>query len=104
MGVDAIKESFVINEEYINKALKYFSDALFCEMGKELPELQLLRGKCMKVKVKTSIMVLFQLRGGLTLNMELIYFRAKKATPSNVLRKLLKWIATIRKAFKRFDV
>ena len=51
MGVDAIKESFVINDDYVNKSLNYFSKALNCEMGKTLPELQLLRGKCMRVKV-----------------------------------------------------
>uniref|UniRef100_H2Z4S3 Uncharacterized protein n=1 Tax=Ciona savignyi TaxID=51511 RepID=H2Z4S3_CIOSA len=50
MGVDAIKESFIVNEDSINKALIHFSKALECELGDILPELQLLRGKCMKVK------------------------------------------------------
>ena len=58
MGVDAIKESFIINEESINMALIYFSEALHCELGKELPELQLMRGKCMRVKVGVSIVII----------------------------------------------
>nr|XP_026695452.1 tetratricopeptide repeat protein 22-like isoform X2 [Ciona intestinalis] len=54
MGVDAIKESFAVNEEWINQALIYFSKALECDLGSILPELQLLRGKCLKVKGEES--------------------------------------------------
>ena len=53
MGVDAIKESFLVNEDYVNKALVYFAKSLEYEIGPSLPELQLLRGKCMRVKVKS---------------------------------------------------
>ena len=51
MGVDAIKESFLVNEDYVNKALVYFAKSLECDVGTTLPELQLLRGKCLRVKV-----------------------------------------------------
>lgn len=50
MGVDAFKESFIVDDEEINSALVYFSKALQCEMGDILPELQLLRGKCLRIK------------------------------------------------------
>nr|CAB3267329.1 tetratricopeptide repeat protein 22-like [Phallusia mammillata] len=50
MGVDAIKESFVVNEDNLNKALIYFAKALDCELGALIPELQLLRGKCLRIK------------------------------------------------------
>ena len=51
MGVDAIKESFLVNEESVNNALVYFAKALEYDIGPTLPELQLLRGKCLRVKV-----------------------------------------------------
>ncbi|XP_039263561.2 tetratricopeptide repeat protein 22-like [Styela clava] len=50
MGVDAFKESFIVDDEEINSALVYFSIALQCETGDILPELQLLRGKCLRIK------------------------------------------------------
>ena len=54
MGVDAIKESFVVSEDHVNKALIYFAKALDFEIGEKLPELQLLRGKCLRVKVRAD--------------------------------------------------
>ncbi|CAK8676229.1 tetratricopeptide repeat protein 22-like isoform X2 [Clavelina lepadiformis] len=54
MGVDAFKESFIINETCINTALVYFSKALSCDMGDMLPELHFLRGKCLQVKGELS--------------------------------------------------
>jgi len=50
IGADAISEDIVVDEDSINCALVYFSEALDCPMGKSLPELQILRGKCMKIR------------------------------------------------------
>lgn len=50
MGVDAFKESFIVDEENVNSALVFFSKALQCDVGNMIPQLQILRGKCLKIK------------------------------------------------------
>lgn len=54
MGVDAFKESFIVDEENVNSALVFFSKALQCNVGNMIPQLQILRGKCLKIKVSIS--------------------------------------------------
>ncbi|XP_017335119.1 tetratricopeptide repeat protein 22 [Ictalurus punctatus] len=50
MGVDAVKESIMVDEMSVNQALVSLSQALKCPMGSTLPELQLLRGRCLLLK------------------------------------------------------
>ncbi|KAK3557393.1 hypothetical protein QTP70_026674 [Hemibagrus guttatus] len=50
MGVDAVKESIMVDEMAVNQALVSLAQALKCPMGSTLPELQLLRGRCLMLK------------------------------------------------------
>ncbi|XP_036609112.1 tetratricopeptide repeat protein 22 [Trichosurus vulpecula] len=50
MGVDAVKELLAVDESALNKALVFFSKAMELDMGETLPEIQLLRGKCLRIK------------------------------------------------------
>ena len=43
----------LVDEDSINQALVYFSKALDCERGETLPELQVLRGNCMRLIVRS---------------------------------------------------
>ncbi|KAG9350923.1 hypothetical protein JZ751_024812 [Albula glossodonta] len=50
MGVDAMQESLLVDEGAVNSALVSLAQALQCELGDSLPELQLLRGRCLLLK------------------------------------------------------
>ncbi|XP_027708642.1 tetratricopeptide repeat protein 22 [Vombatus ursinus] len=50
MGVDAVKELLAVDESALNKALVFFAKAMESDMGETLPEIQLLRGKCLRIK------------------------------------------------------
>ncbi|KAJ8388499.1 hypothetical protein AAFF_G00133750 [Aldrovandia affinis] len=50
MGVDAMQESLLVDEGAVNAALVSLAQALQCELGDSLPELQLLRGRCLLLK------------------------------------------------------
>ncbi|KAI4884712.1 hypothetical protein NFI96_024809 [Prochilodus magdalenae] len=50
MGVDALQESLMVDEMAVNQALVSLAQALHCPMGSTLPELQLLRGRCLLLK------------------------------------------------------
>ncbi|XP_028856916.1 tetratricopeptide repeat protein 22-like [Denticeps clupeoides] len=50
MGVDALQESLLVDEAAVNRALVSLALAMQCEMGSTLPELQLLRGRCLLLK------------------------------------------------------
>ncbi|XP_069498221.1 tetratricopeptide repeat protein 22 [Ambystoma mexicanum] len=50
MGVDAMQEMFLVDENALNDALVYFAKALEFVPGDTLPEIQLLRGKCLRIK------------------------------------------------------
>ena len=49
-GVDALQESLVVDEAALNSALVSLSQARQCEMGDSLPDLHLLRGRCLLLK------------------------------------------------------
>ncbi|XP_045713631.1 tetratricopeptide repeat protein 22 [Phyllostomus hastatus] len=50
MGVDAMQELLAVDEEALNQALVFLAKAGESELGTTLPELQLLRGKCLRIK------------------------------------------------------
>ncbi|XP_023485000.1 tetratricopeptide repeat protein 22 [Equus caballus] len=50
MGVDAVQELLTVDEEALNQALVFLAKAGESELGATLPELQLLRGKCLRIK------------------------------------------------------
>ncbi|XP_048207358.1 tetratricopeptide repeat protein 22 isoform X2 [Perognathus longimembris pacificus] len=50
MGVDAVKEMLAVDEAALNQALVFLAKAGESELGATLPELQLLRGKCLRVQ------------------------------------------------------
>lgn len=50
MGVDAVQELLAVDEEALNQALVFLAKAGESELGAALPELQLLRGKCLRIK------------------------------------------------------
>ncbi|MCI4375568.1 hypothetical protein PGIGA_G00111060 [Pangasianodon gigas] len=50
MGVDAVKESIMVDEMAVNQALVSLAQALKCPLGSTLPEIQLLRGRCLLLK------------------------------------------------------
>lgn len=50
MGVDAVQELLAVDEEALNQALVFLAKAGESELGATLPELQLLRGKCLRIK------------------------------------------------------
>ncbi|XP_075395997.1 tetratricopeptide repeat protein 22 [Tenrec ecaudatus] len=50
MGVDAVQELMAVDEAALNQALVFLAKASECEVGATLPELQLLRGKCLRIK------------------------------------------------------
>ncbi|XP_076871089.1 tetratricopeptide repeat protein 22 [Brachyhypopomus gauderio] len=50
MGVDALQESLMVDEMAVNQALVSLAHALQCPLGPALPELQLLRGRCLQLK------------------------------------------------------
>ncbi|XP_049630728.1 tetratricopeptide repeat protein 22 [Suncus etruscus] len=50
MGVDALQELLAVDEAALNKALVFLAKASESELGATLPELQLLRGKCLRIK------------------------------------------------------
>ncbi|KAL6458156.1 hypothetical protein MHYP_G00333860 [Metynnis hypsauchen] len=50
MGVDALQESLMVDEMAVNQALVSLAQALQCPLGSTLPELQLLRGRCLLLK------------------------------------------------------
>lgn len=50
MGVDALQESLLVDESVINNALVSLSKALQFELGDSLPDLHLLRGRCLLLK------------------------------------------------------
>ncbi|KAM4871683.1 tetratricopeptide repeat protein 22 [Thomomys bottae] len=50
MGVDAVKELLAVDEAALNQALVFLAKASEMELGATLPELQLLRGKCLRVQ------------------------------------------------------
>ncbi|TVK90642.1 Tetratricopeptide repeat protein 22 [Bagarius yarrelli] len=50
MGVDAVKESLMVDEMAVNQALVSLAQALKYPLGSTLPELHLLRGRCLLLK------------------------------------------------------
>lgn len=50
MGVDAMQELLTVDEAALNQALVFLAKAGELELGATLPELQLLRGKCLRIK------------------------------------------------------
>ncbi|KAI3368570.1 hypothetical protein L3Q82_025577, partial [Scortum barcoo] len=50
MGVDALRESLLVDEGAVNKALVSLSHALQFELGDSLPDLHVLRGRCLLLK------------------------------------------------------
>lgn len=50
MGVDAMQELLAVDETALNQALVFLAKAGELELGDTLPELQLLRGKCLRVQ------------------------------------------------------
>lgn len=50
MGVDALQESLLVDESAINSALVSLSHALQFELGDALPDLHILRGRCLLMK------------------------------------------------------
>ncbi|KAM6921876.1 tetratricopeptide repeat protein 22 [Xenentodon cancila] len=50
MGVDALRESLLVDESAVNSALVSLSHALQFEMSDSLPDLHILRGRCLLVK------------------------------------------------------
>ncbi|KAM5320582.1 tetratricopeptide repeat protein 22 [Glossophaga mutica] len=50
MGVDAMRELLAVDEAALNQALVFLAKAGESELGATLPELQLLRGKCLRIK------------------------------------------------------
>ncbi|KAM6939425.1 tetratricopeptide repeat protein 22 [Lycodopsis pacificus] len=50
MGVDALQESLLVDEGAVNSALVSLSHALQCELGDSLPDLHVLRGRCLQLK------------------------------------------------------
>lgn len=52
MGVDAIQELFVVDENALNNALMFLAKAMEFDLGNVLPEIQLLRGKCLRLKTE----------------------------------------------------
>ncbi|XP_078074844.1 tetratricopeptide repeat protein 22 [Mustelus asterias] len=50
MGVDAVQELQLVDESALNNALVFFAKAMEYDLGDTLPEIQLLRGKCLQVK------------------------------------------------------
>lgn len=50
MGVDALQESLLVDEGAVNSALVSLSHALQFELGDSLPDLHMLRGRCLLLK------------------------------------------------------
>uniref|UniRef100_A0A8C9YLY4 Tetratricopeptide repeat domain 22 n=1 Tax=Sander lucioperca TaxID=283035 RepID=A0A8C9YLY4_SANLU len=50
MGVDALQESLLVDEGAVNSAMVSLSHALQFELGDSLPELHVLRGRCLLLK------------------------------------------------------
>ncbi len=50
MGVDALQESLLVDEGAVNSALVSLSHALAFELGDSLPDLHVLRGRCLLLK------------------------------------------------------
>nr|XP_044995307.1 tetratricopeptide repeat protein 22 [Jaculus jaculus] len=50
MGVDAMRELLAVDEAALDQALVFLAKAQETEVGAALPELQLLRGKCLRVR------------------------------------------------------
>lgn len=50
MGVDALQESLLVDEGAVNSALVSLSHALQFELGDSLPDLHVLRGRCLLMK------------------------------------------------------
>ncbi|XP_008294442.1 tetratricopeptide repeat protein 22 [Stegastes partitus] len=50
MGVDALQESLLVDESAVNSALVRLSHALQFELGDSLPDLHVLRGRCLLMK------------------------------------------------------
>ncbi|XP_008066009.1 tetratricopeptide repeat protein 22, partial [Carlito syrichta] len=50
MGVDAVQELLAVDEAALDQALVFLAKAGESELGATLPELQLLRGKCLRIK------------------------------------------------------
>ncbi|XP_034066242.1 tetratricopeptide repeat protein 22 isoform X1 [Gymnodraco acuticeps] len=50
MGVDALQESLLVDEGAVNSALVSLSHALQFELGDSLPDLHVLRGRCLLLK------------------------------------------------------
>lgn len=50
MGVDAVQELLLTDEDALNTALVCIAKATEFDLGDTLPELQLLKGKCLRVK------------------------------------------------------
>ncbi|XP_038608556.1 tetratricopeptide repeat protein 22 [Tachyglossus aculeatus] len=50
MGVDAVQELLTVDEEALDTALVFLARALELDPGDALPEVQLLRGKCLRTK------------------------------------------------------
>lgn len=50
MGVDALQESLLVDEGLVNSALVSLSHALQFELGDSLPDLHVLRGRCLLLK------------------------------------------------------
>ncbi|KAG8132449.1 hypothetical protein E2320_010304 [Naja naja] len=53
LGVDAMQELFLVDENALNKALILFAKAMELDLGNVLPELQVLKGKCLWIKNET---------------------------------------------------
>lgn len=50
MGVDALRESLLVDEAAVNSALVSLSHALQLEPGESLPDLHMLRGRCLLLR------------------------------------------------------
>ncbi|XP_032622844.1 tetratricopeptide repeat protein 22 isoform X1 [Chelonoidis abingdonii] len=54
MGVDAMQELFPVDKTALDNALEFFAKAMEFDLGDTLPEIQLLRGKCLRLKNEES--------------------------------------------------
>ncbi|XP_006025888.1 tetratricopeptide repeat protein 22 [Alligator sinensis] len=54
MGVDAMQELFPVDENALNNALVFLAKAMEFDLGDVLPGIQLLRGKCLRLKNEES--------------------------------------------------
>ncbi|XP_074859078.1 tetratricopeptide repeat protein 22 [Carettochelys insculpta] len=54
LGVDGVQELFPVDETALGSALEFFARAMEFDLGDSLPEIQLLRGKCLRLRNEES--------------------------------------------------